>query len=72
MSAEPSGRPAHQAHLPIVCAWCDRVRTGAGRWEDSGLAHLELAAATHGICSECLAEETRAASLALDLVLDCR
>ena len=22
--------------LPIVCAWCERVRTGAGRWEEAG------------------------------------
>ena len=62
MSAEP---------LPIVCAWCERIRTGAGRWEDSGFANREPAGATHGICPECLAEETRAAPLARGLVLDC-
>ena len=56
--------------LPIVCAWCERVRTGAGRWEDAAIADRELAGATHGICPECLAEETRAATLAL--ALDCR
>jgi hypothetical protein len=50
--------------LPIVCAWCERVRTGAGRWEDAGIADRETAEATHGICPECLAEETRAATLA--------
>jgi hypothetical protein len=55
--------------LPIVCAWCERVRTGAGRWEDD-VADREPAEATHGICPECLAEQTRAATLAL--ALDCR
>jgi len=58
--------------LPIVCAWCERVRTGAGRWEDAGIADPKPAEATHGICPECLAEETRAAALALPLALDCR
>jgi len=58
--------------LPIVCAWCERVRTGAGRWEETGLAGREPAEATHGICPECLAEETRAASLAPALALDIR
>jgi len=56
--------------LPIVCAWCERVRTSAGRWEEAGIADREAAEATHGICSECLAEQTRAATLAL--ALDCR
>jgi hypothetical protein len=58
--------------LPVVCAWCERVRTSAGRWEweDAGVADREAAAATHGICPECLAEETRVATLAL--ALDCR
>jgi hypothetical protein len=58
--------------LPIVCAWCDRVRTSGGRWEEAGLADREAAEATHGICPECLAQETRAAALALPLALDCR
>jgi hypothetical protein len=58
--------------LPIVCAWCERVRTGAGRWEDAGITERETAAATHGICPECLAEEKRAAAQARSLVLDCR
>jgi hypothetical protein len=57
--------------LPIVCAWCERVRTGAGRWEDTGVADREPAAATHGICPECLAEETRAACLATGIAVDC-
>ena len=56
--------------LPIVCAWCERVRTGAGRWEDAGIADRETAEATHGICPECLTEQTHAATLAL--ALDCR
>jgi hypothetical protein len=56
--------------LPIVCAWCERVRTSAGRWEDAGGADREASEATHGICPECLAEQTRAATLAL--ALDCR
>ena len=57
-------------HLPIVCAWCERVRTSAGRWEEAGIADRQPAEATHGICPECFAEETRAATQAL--VLDCR
>ena len=50
--------------LPIVCAWCERVRTSAGRWEEAGTADRESAQATHGICPECFAEETRVATLA--------
>jgi hypothetical protein len=55
-------------HLPIVCAWCDRVRTSAGRWEEARIPDRQPAEATHGICPDCFAEETRAAtqSLALD------
>jgi len=56
--------------LPIVCAWCERVRTGAGHWEDAANEDRELAEATHGICPECLTEQTRAATLAL--ALECR
>jgi hypothetical protein len=56
--------------LPIVCAWCQRVRTSAGRWEETDIAHREAGEATHGICPECLAQETRAAAVAL--ALDCR
>ena len=56
--------------LPIVCAWCERVRTSAGRWEETGTADRESAQATHGICPECLTEQTHAATLAL--ALDCR
>ena len=46
--------------LPIVCAWCERVRAGSGRWEAADFADREPAEATHGICPECLAQETRA------------
>lgn len=49
--------------LPIVCAWCGRVRTGAGRWEEAESDPV-AAAATHGICPDCLKAETREASLA--------
>jgi hypothetical protein len=50
-------------HLPIVCAWCERVRTGAGRWEEPDAAEGDPDEATHGICPDCLAEEERAASV---------
>lgn len=49
--------------LPIVCAWCGRVRTAAGRWEDAEADHVVIEA-THGICPECLAAQTREAVLA--------
>ena len=47
--------------LPTVCAWCQRVRTSAGRWErrEKGPSAAE---ATHGICPECLAEVQHATS----------
>lgn len=51
--------------LPIVCAWCGRVRTSAGRWEDADEVELDAAEATHGICPDCLAAEQHAAVLAL-------
>jgi hypothetical protein len=54
VSAEP---------LPIVCAWCARVRSDAGRWEDGGGADPGTFEATHGICPDCLAEQQRAAAL---------
>ena len=50
------------ATLPTVCAWCERVRTSAGRWEDVDEPRQGEAVTTHGICPECLAEQTRAAS----------
>ena len=51
-------------HLPIVCAWCERVRTSAGRWEAPDTADRDAGEATHGICPDCLAAEQRAASVA--------
>jgi hypothetical protein len=51
------------ASLPIVCAWCERVRTGAGRWEEVAPAERDLEQATHGICPDCLVEAQRAAVL---------
>ena len=47
--------------LPIVCAWCERVRTSARGWEESS-APPRAEQATHGICPECLATEKRAAN----------
>ncbi len=49
--------------LPIVCAWCERVRTTAGRWEKAEGAAPEASESTHGICPDCLAEVQHAASL---------
>lgn len=54
--------------LPIVCAWCERVRGMAGHWEHAAAAEPELA--THGICPDCLAEEEREAATAA--ALSCR
>ena len=51
--------------LPIVCAWCERVRTGAGRWEEAGAPPV-ADEATHGICPECLVAQKREASLAME------
>lgn len=51
-------------HLPIVCAWCERVRTSAGRWEEPEATEGDAAEATHGICPDCLAAEQRAARVA--------
>jgi hypothetical protein len=50
--------------LPVVCAWCRRVRTGAARWEQPAAAP-RAEDATHGICPECLAAQQREA-LALE------
>lgn len=46
---------------PLLCAWCGRVRSSADRWEEGDLDDLATTQATHGICPDCLAEETRAA-----------
>ena len=54
--------------LPIVCAWCERVRTSAGAWEESS-APPRAEDATHGICPECLVTQKREASA--ELALDC-
>ncbi len=48
--------------LPIVCAWCERVRTGAGRWEKTEGTGPAASESTHGICPECLAEVQHAAA----------
>jgi hypothetical protein len=53
--------------LPFVCAWCARTRTDGGRWESHETEDLSGTPATHGICPECLEEQTRAAALALAL-----
>jgi hypothetical protein len=54
--------------LPIVCAWCERVRTSAGGWEESS-APPRAEPATHGICPDCLVDQKRAASA--ELAADC-
>ena len=53
------------AALPIVCAWCERVRTSPGRWEETDMAPV-AERATHGICPECLATQTREAALPVE------
>jgi len=52
----------------MLCAWCDRVRSPAGEWEERDRKSLDIEEATHGICPDCLAQETRAACS----VPDCR
>ncbi len=49
--------------LPTVCAWCERVRTTAGRWEKAEGPAPVASESTHGICADCLAEVQHAASL---------
>jgi hypothetical protein len=49
--------------LPIVCAWCERVRTSAGRWESAQAPAPVASESTHGICPDCLAEVQHAAAL---------
>jgi len=47
-----------------VCAWCKKVRDGAGRWnalEDHLARHLGLAV-SHGICPTCLTKHAGAMS----------
>ena len=50
----------------VVCAWCERVRIGADRWEPTPSEDRDPDGATHGICPDCLAEEQRAAALAVE------
>jgi hypothetical protein len=45
----------------FVCAWCERVRTADGKWRKAWDDEPDYPRATHGICPECLARETRAA-----------
>ena len=52
-------------NLVIVCAWCQRVRCGTERWEESRREPL-AEEATHGICPECLAAQTREAVAAFE------
>jgi hypothetical protein len=49
--------------LSIVCAWCERVRTTADRWEKAEAPAPVASESTHGICPDCLAEVQHAASL---------
>lgn len=49
------------AVLPIVCAWCDRVRTGVGHWERADVPPV-TEHSTHGICPECLVDQKREAA----------
>ena len=49
--------------LPIVCAWCERVRTSTGGWEKAAGSAPVASESTHGICPDCLVEVQHAASL---------
>ena len=51
------------ATLPIVCAWCERVRTGSSRWERTDVPPV-ADRATHGICPECLTDQKAEAAQA--------
>jgi post-segregation antitoxin (ccd killing protein) len=50
--------------LPIVCAWCERVRTTTGRWLEANADPI-ADDATHGICPDCLVAQTREAGAAV-------
>jgi 5-methylcytosine-specific restriction endonuclease McrA len=52
-----------EGSLPFVCAWCERVRRPDHRWENASTADLQCPRVTHGICPDCLAEQTRAAAV---------
>lgn len=47
--------------VALVCAWCERVRIGAGDWGPAHASGSGPVDVTHGICSDCLARETHAA-----------
>jgi hypothetical protein len=49
------------ATLSIVCAWCERVRTGGSRWERTDVPPV-AGRVTHGICPECLTDQKREAA----------
>jgi hypothetical protein len=51
--------------LPIVCAWCERIRTDAGRWEEADVPPPAYEA-THGICPECLDAQKREACACME------
>lgn len=48
--------------LRVVCAWCQRVRTSQGRWERVDPSETRPVDASHGICPDCLEQETRTAA----------
>jgi hypothetical protein len=52
----------------FACAWCERVRSRGGEWEDACPDELRLSSLVLGICPECLRHETGAA-LATGVVL---
>jgi hypothetical protein len=52
--------------LPIVCAWCERVRTSAGCWVEPEIVDGYPPEPTHGICPDCLAAEKRAAVVTVE------
>jgi len=56
---------AAAATLPIVCAWCERVRTTTGRWEKTSVPPVAQHA-THGICPDCLVAQKREATHSLE------
>jgi hypothetical protein len=43
------------------------VRTSAGAWEEVDVSLRDPARSTHGICPDCLVEETRAAEGEMEL-----
>lgn len=53
------------AVLPCVCAWCERVRTLGGGWEEPA-PEPAVEEATHGICPDCLATQKREAGAPLE------